>query len=237
LHQTGKGVRRERCAFAAAGPRDVTSFAFDVTGMRPAPSAASPTLLFALRITRSGAGSRIHALALRATIQIDARRRRYEADEQHRLYDVFGEPAQWERSLKPLVWTHATLLTPAFDGQIEIDLPVPCTYDFDVAAAKYLHAVRDGDVPLLFLFSGTVFFAGERGFAVAPVSWDSQATCRMPARAWREAMDHFFPGSAWIRISRETLDALHEYKSRHAAPGWDAAFDLLLQAASAKEHA
>jgi hypothetical protein len=215
----------------------VTAFAFDISGLRPAPNAASPSLLFGLRITRLDAGSRIHAMALRATVQIDARRRRYAPEEQRRLYDVFGEPSLWERSLKPLNWAHTTLLTPAFDEGLEIDLPVPCTYDFEVVAAKYLHAVRNGDVPLLFLFSGTVFFAGERGFAVAPVAWDSQASFRMPARAWHDAMDQFFPGSAWIRISQDTLDALHEFKSRQAAPGWDAALDALLQSASAKEPA
>jgi hypothetical protein len=43
-------------------------------------------------------------------------------------------------------------------------------------------------------------------------------------------MDQFFPGEAWIRISRETLDALHEFRMRRAAPGWDAAIDALLQA-------
>jgi hypothetical protein len=209
----------------------VTSFAFDMTGMRPAPNAATPTLLFGLRVRRRERGPRIHAMALRATIQIDARRRRYAPEEQSRLYDVFGEPALWERSLKPLVWSHATLLTPAFDDDVEVELPVPCTYDFDVAAAKYLHAVRGGDVPLVCLFSGTAFFAGDRGFAIEPVPWDSQAAFMMPARTWHDAMDQFFPGEAWIRISRETLDALHEFRMRRAAPGWDAALDALLQAA------
>jgi hypothetical protein len=36
------------------------------------------------------------------------------------------------------------------------DLPVGCTYDMEVAASKFLHAIRDGVVPLQFLFSGTL---------------------------------------------------------------------------------
>ena len=52
-----------------------------------------------------------------------------------------------------------------FAGETEVDLPVACTYDFEVAAAKYLHALGDGEVPLLLLFSGTVFVARRAGFA------------------------------------------------------------------------
>ena len=46
-----------------------------------------------------------------------------------------------------------SLMVPSFTGSCELDLPVPCTYDFEVAASKYLHALGDGEVPLLLLFS------------------------------------------------------------------------------------
>ena len=42
-------------------------------------------------------------------------------------------------------------------------LPVPLTYDFEVATAKYFHGLEDGEIPLLLLFSGTIFVKGETG--------------------------------------------------------------------------
>lgn len=210
---------------------------FEVTGVRPVPNSVAPAVLFALRITQTGGAGRVHALALRVQVQIDARRRRYTADEQHRLYEVFGEPAAWDRSLRPLVCAHAAMLVPAFDEAIEVELPVACTYDFEVVSAKYLHAIREGAIPLIFLFSGTAFLAGGPGMAIEPVAWDRQAVFQMPAERWRTVMDAYFPDSAWIRISRDTLDALHAYRGRQAAPDWDRTLDALLQAAAVKEPA
>ena len=39
--------------------------------------------------------------------------------------------------------------SPASPASTEVDLPVTCTYDFEVAAAKYLHALDDGEIPLV----------------------------------------------------------------------------------------
>lgn len=205
-----------------------TGLTFEVLGARPAPAAGAPAIQFRLRVAATG-GERIHALALRVQVQIDARRRRYAPREQERLYELFGEPAQWDRSLKPIVWSQATALVPAFEERAEFDLPIACTYDFEVASAKYLHAVRDGEIPLLFLFSGTAFFTGGPGFTVEPVPWDRDAAFQMPAQLWRDAMDRHFPGTAWVRVSRETLDALQAFRGRHALMGWDATFEALLQ--------
>jgi hypothetical protein len=53
----------------------------------------------------------------------------------------------------------------------------------------------------------------------------------MPVSVWRELVDAHFPGSAWLRCSRETLDALSSYKARNALPTWDATLaELLAQA-------
>src|SRR5205814_1728019 len=122
---------------------------------RPAAQTASAAVTFRMRIAVPG--ERVHAIALRCQVQIDARRRRYAADEQQRLYELFGAPSQFDRLVRPVTWSQCSLVVPTFDGQIECDLPVACTYDLEVAAAKYLHAVREGQVPLLFLFSGTIF--------------------------------------------------------------------------------
>ena len=69
-----------------------------------------------------------------------------------------------------------------FTGDTEVALPLECTYDFEVTASKYLHALREGTVPLQFLFSGTVFAQGERGFAVQQVPWDREDALRHARR-------------------------------------------------------
>jgi hypothetical protein len=63
------------------------------------------------------------------------------------------------------------------------------------------------------------------------VPWSAEASYRMPVSVWRELVDAHFPGSAWLRCSRETLDALSQYKARHALPTWDATLAELLAAA------
>lgn len=132
-------------------------------------------------------------------------------------------------SLRPFLWTHVATTIPGFRGSTEFDLPIPCSYDFEVAAAKYLHALSGGEIPLILLFSGTVFTRGERGFTAEPVSWNLEASYRLPVAVWRGVMDLYFPNSAWLRVSRETFDRLQRFKASRAVPTWDQAFELLLK--------
>jgi len=205
----------------------MTDLGFTVLGARAEPYAAVPTLMFRLRITET-TGERIHTLALRCQIQIEPRRRHYTEAEQERLLELFGEPPRWGETLKTILWTHAQLMVPGFEGSREIDLPVACTYDFELTAAKYFHALDEGEIPLLLLFSGTVFTRGQTGFSVEPVPWEKEAPFRLPVRVWRDLMDHYFPGSAWIRLRRESFDALHQFKGRRALATWDDAVEALL---------
>lgn len=115
----------------------------------------------------------------------------------------------------------------AFTGETETDLVVPCTYDMDIAATRYLDALTDGEVPLLMLFSGTAF-TGTGGFRVEPVPWDREASFRMPVATWREMIEQHFPGCGWIRLPDDTMDALLAYRSRHALPSWEATLKALL---------
>jgi len=207
---------------------------FTLLEARAEPYAAVPTLMLRLRITE-GTGERIHAAALRCQIQIEPRQRHYAAAEEERLFELFGEPPRWGETLKTLLWTHASLMVPSFTGSYEADLPVACTYDFEVTAAKYFHALDDGEIPLLLLFSGTVFTRGQAGFSVEPVPWEKEAPFRLPVRVWRELMDHYFPGSAWIRLRRESFDALHQFRGRRALPTWDDAVEVLIAAAEERE--
>jgi hypothetical protein len=205
-----------------------------IVGARVEPHAAAPTLIFTLRVD-VGAATPVHALALRCQIQIEAGARRYAPAEGDRLYELFGEPARWHETLRPLLWTHVSVLVPRFEGTIDVDVPVACSYDLEVAAAKYFHALDGGEIPLLFLFSGTIFFAGDQRFSVSPVPWDSESAYRVPVALWRELMDRYFPGSTWIRLSRDTVDALQRFKARQGLPTFDAAVETLLARADVEE--
>jgi hypothetical protein len=208
----------------------MSDLAFAVLGARAEPYAAVPTLALRLRIEET-TGERIHTLALRCQIQIEPRQRHYSGAEEERLLELFGEPPRWGQTLKTILWTHVSTLVPGFTGSTEIDLPVACTYDFEVTAAKYFHGLDDGEIPLLLLFNGTVFARGQTGFSVEPVPWAKEAPFRLPVAVWRELMDRYFPDSAWIRLRRESFDALHRFRGERALPTWDDAVEALLREA------
>jgi hypothetical protein len=208
----------------------MTSLAFEVLDAAAERHAAVPTILLRIKAEEAD-GRRVHALALRCQIRLEPQRRRYSDEEQERLYELFGDTPQWGDSLRPFLWTHVSTTVGGFDGVTEFDLPVECTYDFEVAGAKYLHALGEGEIPLNLLFSGTVFTRGETGFAAEPVSWSSEASYRMPVAVWRETMDLYFPGSAYIRLGRDTLDDLQRFKALRGLPTWDQAFAQLLKEA------
>lgn len=191
--------------------------------------AMAPTLSFRLRITET-TGVKIDAIALRCQIRIQPQKRKYSASEAERVVDLFGETPRWGETLKPMQFTTESLMVPKFTGSTEINMPVSCTYDFEVAAAKYFHGLEDGEVPLLLMFSGTVFAKrDDGGMSVDQVPWHKEAEHRMPVAVWREMMDHYFPESGWIRLHRETLDALQRFKSDQAIATWDETLERLLE--------
>jgi hypothetical protein len=189
--------------------------------------AAVPTLRFALRIESSGD---VRSLSLNVQLRIAATRRTYSDIEEEDLRDLFGRPEQWGRSLRSLHWTTVAVHVPGFTDSTLVELPVTCTYDLDVSASKYLNALEGGDVPLEFLFGGTLFYAEPDGrLQVRPIAQSAEAEYRLPVSVWREMMDRFFPGSAWLRLDRGTFDRLYAYRARHTHPSWDAAIDSLLR--------
>jgi hypothetical protein len=201
---------------------------FEVVDARPEAHAAVPTIVFRVRVSKTDGGT-VHALALRCQIRIEPQRRRYQPEEEERLYDLFGDTPQWGQSLRPFLWTHVATTVAGFRGSVELDLPVECSYDMEVAGAKYLHALAGGEIALILLFSGTVFTPGESGFAALPISWSSEAAYRLPVAVWRQVMDLYFPNTGWLRLGRDTLDRLQRFKTSQAVPTWDQAFDLLLK--------
>jgi hypothetical protein len=203
---------------------------FRVEGAEVLKFAAVPSLLFKLRI-ENGEEEPIRSVAVNTQIRIAATQRHYDAMEQERLLEVFGQPNRWRNTLRSLLWTHTVLQVPPFSGSTVVDMPVPCTYDLEVIAAKYFYALEDGEVPLELLFSGTVFYAGENGrLQVARISWEKEAEFRLPVRLWKEMMEHYFPNSAWIRLRRDAFDRLYEYKVRMGFPTCESAVEALLRA-------
>ncbi len=201
---------------------------FEVVHAEVLPFAAVPSLLFKLRIENLEEEP-VRSVALNTQIRISATRRHYEATEQERLLELFGEPSRWKDTLRSLLWTHTVLQVPPFSGSTVVDMPVPCTYDLEVVAAKYFYALDDGEVPLEFLFSGTVFYVGEGGWLqTARISWEKEAEFRLPVRLWKDTMEHYFPNSAWIRLRKDAFDRLYSYKARKGFPTWEAAVEALL---------
>jgi hypothetical protein len=195
--------------------------------------AAAPLLAFKLRIVNSPSEEVIHTVALRAQIQIEATRRKYDANEQNRLLDLFGEPDRWGQTLRSMLWTHTSVVVPRFTDSTLADVSVPCTFDFNVAAIKYFHGVTSGDLPLCFQFSGTIFYQGEdETLQVAPISWDKEAKYRLPVKVWKDLMDVYYPNSAWLALQRDTFEKLYQYKVREGIPTWEEALERALNALS-----
>jgi hypothetical protein len=204
---------------------------FDCAGARPEPYAVVPSMTLTLRISET-TGQRVEAIALRCQIRIEPARRRYTDVEAERLNDLFGETQRWADTLKPLQFTTVSIMVPGFTGSTEIDLPVTFTYDLDIGSTRYFAGLEAGEVPLLLLFSGTVFGSADGKLQVQQVPWSKEAAYRLPVSIWREAIDAHFPNSAWIKMSRGTLDELQRFKTREALPTWDATISELLAKAA-----
>ena len=203
---------------------------FEILDARAEPHAAVPTLMLRLRITATD-GSPVHALVLRSQIMIEPKRRHYSPDEEHRLVDLFGETPRWSDTLRPFFWTSVSSTVAGFTGTTKIDVPIACTYDLEVASSKYMHSLDDGEIPIVALFSGTVFVRGAVGLSTAPVSWSEEASFRLPVAVWREMMDLYFPNSGWLRLRRETLDSLQQFRSSRGLLTWDETVERLLKEA------
>jgi hypothetical protein len=205
--------------------------AFDCTGANVDRYAISPSMSLTLRIAETS-GQKIEAIALRCQIRIEPTRRRYSDAEAERLNDLFGDTQRWADTLKPLQFTNVSVMVPGFTGSTEIDLPVMLSYDLEIGSTRYFAGLEDGEVPLLLLFSGTVFSSVDGRLQAQQVPWSKEAVYRLPVSLWREAIDVHFPNSAWIRMSLQTLDELQRFKNRQALPTWDATISALLSGAA-----
>lgn len=220
---------------------------FKIESVDAVPYAVAPTLAFKLRISPEGRADTsgqaspaqgqliapIHSVSLRCQIRIEPGRRRYSSEEQAKLGELFGEPHRWGQTVRSMLWAHASIVVPPFSGATLIDLPVPCTFDFNVATTKYFDALADGLVPLSFLFSGTIFYPGSEDGAlqIDQISWEKEAEFRMPVPIWRRMMELYYPNTAWLCLRKDVFDRLQEYKRGRAIPSWEKAVESLLDQA------
>lgn len=209
---------------------------FSIEGAEAVANAAAPLIALKLRITNLPATEAIHTLTLRCQVQIEPARRSYVPKEREKLLDLFGEPERWSRTVRPLLWMNTSVAVPGFTDNLLVDLQLPCTFDFNVAATKYFHALDSGEIPLCVMFSGTVFYKGiDDALQVAQVPWDREANFRLPITIWKSMMDMHFPNTAWLCLQRDAFEQLYEYKMRHGLPTWEQAITRALAAEEAAE--
>jgi hypothetical protein len=206
---------------------------FQVEGAEPQRFALSSQVVFKLAVREAAAEpTPVHAIALRCQVQIEPARRRYAPAEQERLLHLFGTPDRWGQTLRPMLWTHASAIVPSFAGSTVADLPVPCSFDFSLAVTKYFDALEQGDIPLCFLFSGTIFYEAEDGrLQIAQIPWEKEATFRLPAATWCGMMDLYYPNSAWLCLRKDVFDRLARYMRDGGLPTWEQALEKLLATA------
>jgi hypothetical protein len=204
---------------------------FDCIGVSPDRYAVVPSMTLTLRISET-TGQRIETIALRCQIRIEPAKRRYTHAEEERLNDLFGDTSRWADTLKPMQFITVTTMVPGFTGSTEIELPIPFSYDLELGSARYFTSLESGEIPLLLLFSGTVFSVTDGRISVQLVPWSKEAPCRIPISVWREAIDVHFPNAAWIKMSTQTLDELQRFKNQRAIPTWDGTLRALLAEAA-----
>jgi hypothetical protein len=213
----------------------MSDYRFSVRDVIAEAYAASPQLTARLRIDET-TGVQVHAIALRVQVRIEPQRRRYDGEETEALLGLFGERARWNDTLKSFTWMHCNATVPGFSGHTEFALALPCTYDLEVIGTRYLHALGAGDIPVTFLFSGTIFTRGdstmfphgEHGFAVEQVPWACEARYDLPVFVWRQMIESYFPNTGWLRLSSDTLGALAAFRARHGLVSWDETVAKLL---------
>ncbi|MBW0011920.1 DUF6084 family protein [Mycobacterium sp.] len=200
---------------------------FTVLDVAPEPYAVTPVLTARVGVDAVG-DDPVHAIALRCQVRIEPLRRSYSDAEAAGLIDLFGTRERWADTQRTFLWQHCSAMVQGFAGNTTVGLPLDCTYDFEVAAAKYLHALRDGALPLQFLFSGTIFVKSDRGFSVQQVPWDCEYRYDMPVKVWHDLIAQHYPNTGWVRLSHETIAALAAYKSAHGLLDFDHTITALL---------
>jgi len=207
----------------------VVDLAFSGNGIELERHAMTPTLLLRVRVSNMTPSVKIQNVLMQCQVRIEAMRRHYTPDERERLVELFGEAHRWDETLRSMLWTHTSAQVPGFDIDYCVNLPVHCSFDFNVAATKYFYGLEGGDVPLALLFSGTVFYRDAGDFLqMEQIPWSKQAEYRLPVCIWRELMDYYYPNSTWLRIGHEVFEKIYQYKRQNGFTSWDETMRSLL---------
>lgn len=202
---------------------------FQIEGSEAIAHSAAPLLALQLRIFNQPPDQAIHTLTLRCQVQIEPAKRRYAAQEQEKLRDLFGEPERWGRTVRPMLWMNTSVSLPGFTGTTVVNVELPCTFDFNVAATKYFHALETGEIPLCVMFSGTVFYSQPDGpLQIMQIPWDKEANYRLPIAVWKQMMDAHYPDAQWLSLQRDIFERLYAYKVKHGIPTWEMVVEGLL---------
>jgi hypothetical protein len=225
----GSAVAPGRAPDAAL--EDPPDLDFTVLGARPVKYAAAPMLALDLQIKETS-GRAVYMLALKIQLMIEPARRPYDAATRERLVELFGAPERWAVTTRSLVWSALDVVVPAFTGSTTVTVPIACHYDLELAAAKYLDSLPDGEAPLALHFNGMIYYPGEDGgMQIVLVPWAKSIDFRMPMSVWRQTIDHYYPGTAWVALRSGTLEALQREKRERGMATLDECVADLLGAA------
>lgn len=202
---------------------------FTVRDAATVPYAAVPTIGFTVAVENGVDNERVESILLNAQIRIETTRRSYSSAEKAELVELFGAPERWGQTLRSMLLAHTSVCIGPFTGETSAELPLVCTFDMNVAATKYFNGLEDGEVPLEFLFSGTVFHRDESGaLQASPISWEAEAAYGLPLSTWTEMMALYYPNSAWLNLRRDVFDRIDNYRIDSGLPTFEAAFEKLL---------
>lgn len=201
---------------------------FEVLGARALRHAAAPMLMLDLQVSEPS-GRQVYMIALTIQLMIEPARRGYDDITRERLAGLFGAPERWAVTTHSLVWAQLDVVVPAFTGSTTVAVPIACNYDLEIAAAKYLHALPDGEVPMALHFNGMVYYPNDQGgLQMVLVPWSCSIDYRMPVAVWRETIEHYYPNTGWVAIRSQTLHALERERLSRGLPTYDACIEQLL---------
>jgi hypothetical protein len=215
----------------ASPPAALPEPEFAVLSARTVRHAAAPTMTLDLQVSEPS-GHPVYMVALTIQVMIEPARRSYDQATRERLLELFGPPERWGVTTRSLVWTQLDVLVPAFTGTTTVTVPLPCSYDQELVAAKYLYSLPDGEAPLALHFNGTIYYPGDDGgLQMVLLPWNRSIDFRMPVSVWRETVEHYYPGTAWLAVRTDTLERLQRAKLTRGLATLDSCVEALLEEA------
>ena len=179
------------------------------------PFAASPMLAFKLSVANKDAAEAIHTVVLRCQIQIEVTRRRYTAEDQARLRDLFGEPDRWGQTCATCCGPTPAWWCRSSRASTTVDLQVPCTFDFNVATTKYFNGLDGRRHSAAADVQRHGFL---RGRGRGRCTWrrfpgTKKPKFRLPLKVWKDMMDSYYPNIAWLCLRRDVFEELAAVQS------------------------